>query len=89
MRGAVAAARYGDVAPPELKLAWWCGSTRLPDAGGVLDQDAETWTRINTLGNVYRIASKLNNLRGEDIHRLTDAERVIWRYLVDEGLWHG
>ena len=81
-------ARFGSGSPPPaLKLAFWCGDNRLPSAGGVLDQDGQLWTHMQTMLGVYRISHKIANLKGEAIHTLDGGERRAWRWMIDEGLW--
>lgn len=72
--------------PPELRLVWWCGEARSPEAGGVLDQDYGLQVRMTAAGNVYRVLSRYRGLRGHAIHTLTDPERRMLRYLLDMGL---
>jgi hypothetical protein len=66
---------------------WWCGETRLPDTGGVLDQDAGLWYRMQTLGGFYRLVQRLGRSKGDQIHSLTPSELLTWKYLIREGLW--
>lgn len=63
-----------------------CGDSLLPDAGGVLDQDYGLMYRMRSLQNIYRTVSRLRNLKGKDIHSLTDSERRLLRGLRDLGL---
>lgn len=72
--------------PPELKLAWWCGDTRSPDSGGVLDQDFGLLTRMTAAGNVYRALSRYRSLKGHQIHSLSDSERRLLGGLQRNGL---
>lgn len=81
------AARGEGPAPSDLKLAWWCGDSRLPEAGGVLDQDAGLWGRMQALANVYRTVQKADRAVGREIHKLTPNELKVIRYLRDEELW--
>lgn len=72
--------------PGELKLAWWCGDNLLPEVGGVLDQDYGLMQRMNVLHNVYRTVQRVRGMRGAEIHRLTDGERSIIKWLRDDGM---
>lgn len=73
--------------PPELHLAWLCERFgALPDAGGVLDQDAQTLRRAVIAGNVHRTLARMRGMEGAQIHNLSDSERKIIRALLDEGL---
>ena len=64
--------------PKELVLGWdmehW---QALPDAGGLLDQDAGMMQRIRVLLNVHRVYSRLRNMKGDEIHKLTNSDRRI------------
>jgi len=62
-----------------------CGDNRLPDAGGVLDQDAELMRTVRVARNIYSVVDKLGNMRGAQIHRLTTGERRLIRWLRDGG----
>ena len=79
--------RWGEEPPAPLLLAWWCGESRLPDAGGVLDQDWQTWRQMTAARNVYNVVSRITNLQGEQIHTLNKSERRLWRYLIDNDYW--
>jgi hypothetical protein len=73
--------------PPELRIAWQCERWNcLPDAGGYLDQDFVTVTRMTALSNVYNAVVRIKSLTGKNIHKLTDSERRILRVLKDEGI---
>ena len=72
--------------PPDLLLSFWCGDSRLPDAGGVLDQDYITMQRMASLRNIYNAISRYSNALGEDIHRLSTGERRILRMVLDMGI---
>lgn len=85
---AVDAARHGDAPPPDLKLAWWCERYNcLPDAGGMHDQDYALIYRMNTLNNVYNTAQRVANMKGAEIHKLTQSELRLIAFLRKEGLW--
>lgn len=68
-------------------MAWWCGEARLPEAGGVLDQDAVLWYRMQALSGYYRLVTRLSGLKGDQIHGLTAGERLGWKYLIEEDIW--
>ena len=61
----------------------------MPDNGGYLDQDYFLINRMARLDNVYRVCERVKNAKGDEIHRLTDAERLAIRWLMDNGLWNG
>lgn len=87
IRAAVEAANHGSPPPPELVLAWRCERWQsLPDAGGLLDQDARRMRIMTQLLNVYAVRDKLNNAQGKQIHSLTTSERRLIRWLMDNGL---
>lgn len=73
--------------PPELQLAWMCGEHHLPDAGGIFDQDAKTIYSMRSAENIYRVLTRMRGLKGAEIHRLTDGERVLIRRLREGGYW--
>lgn len=64
--------------PKELVLAWdmerW---TALPDKGGLLDQDAGLMQKSRILLTVHRVVSKLRNMKGDEIHKLTTSDRRV------------
>lgn len=73
--------------PAELKLAWQCKRwNALPEDGNLLGQDYVTMRRMTTLENVYNAVTRIKSLKGKNIHQLTDGERMILRFLMDEGL---
>lgn len=77
----------GGPPPVELSIAWNCNRWNcLPEAGGLLDQDWSLITRMNAAQNVYNVVSKLRNMKGAQIHALTDGDRRILRYLKDIGV---
>ncbi len=79
-----------EVEPPaELKLGWYCGDNHLPDEGGINKQDAGTMFRMRVCQNIYNTLSRYRNMRGEEIHSLTNDERIVLRTLKDNGLWSG
>lgn len=76
--------------PPELTLGWYCEKWKaLPGAGGVLDQEYQVMRRITAMLNIYDAVTRLRGMRGAQIHGLTDNERVIIRYLLDNGMLNG
>ena len=56
----------------------------MPDAGGVHDQDYTLMQRMAALQNVYRAVQRLRSSQGAEIHSLTDSERRVIRYLMDQ-----
>ena len=73
--------------PPDLRLAWDCQRWgALPEAGGVLDQDAGLMDRMAALSNVYNVVDRLRNLQGAQIHNLTTSERRVIKWLRDEDI---
>ena len=64
--------------PKDLVLVWdmerWGA---LPDSGGILDQDAEIMNRSRVLQSVYKTVNRLRNMKGAEIHKLTDGERRV------------
>lgn len=84
---AVEAARSGGPAPAELRLAWMCGESLLPEVGGVLDQDGALMLKMRVLSGIYRLVQKIRAAHGDEIHKLSDNERRTWKYLIDAGIW--
>ena len=78
----------GDELPPApLSLAWQCERWRtLPDDGNLYGQDYQTITQMTACANIYWALSRLRNMRGKQIHDLTEAERKILGQLVKMGL---
>lgn len=73
--------------PVELRLAWMCEKWgTLPDSGGIHEQDYGLLTRMGGLANVYNVVTKWRNYTGENIHRLTDHDRTVLRWLLDAGI---
>ena len=74
-----------DAPPPvELRLAWLCENWKtLPEGGGMMDQDYRTIARMTGLSNVYNVVVKWRNYTGERIHLLTDHDRRMLRWLLD------
>ena len=58
----------------------------MPEQGAYLDQDYFLLARMRALSNVYNVVSKLRNMKGAQIHQLTDSDRKILKMLVDLGL---
>lgn len=73
-------------APPDLVLAWWCSEGRLPEAGGVLDQDYALMKRMTAANNVHRVLSRYRGLTGHQIHNLSNGERKLLGSLQRSGL---
>ena len=70
--------------PPDLLLAFQCQRwNALPDSGGLYEQDFQTLYRMTATLNIYNTVSRVRQLKGKEIHRLTDSERKILRYLMD------
>lgn len=42
---------------------------------------------MQILGNVHATVSRLRNMYGSQIHNLSNAERIMLRYLMDNHLW--
>ena len=74
-----------DAPPPvELRLAWMCEQWKtLPDSGGVHEQDFRLMNRMAGLSSVYNTVTKWRNYTGERIHLLTDHDRRLLRWLLD------
>lgn len=89
IRGAVRAARYGEPAPPPLRLAQMCGAFHLPDAGGVHDQEFATFNAMRTLDNVYSVVQAVMNMKGKQIHQMNMHQRRVVRFLLDLGVYDG
>jgi hypothetical protein len=84
---AAASAAFGDPPPAELRLAWMCEQhNTLPDAGGMFEQDYRTIVLMDRLSNIYRAVKRFQTAKGEQIHSLTDNERLILRRLMDMGI---
>ena len=78
-----------DNAPPpaDLTLSWQCQRWHtLPEAGGMFDQDYRLVYRMTALSNIYDVVTRVRSLKGAEIHRLTDSERLILRRLMDYGI---
>ena len=83
---AVGAAR-GQPPPADLQLAWKCQQWgALPDAGGMNDQDYKRLQGMSVSLNIYNTISYMKNLKGSDIHRLSDSQRRMIRWLLDQGI---
>jgi hypothetical protein len=73
--------------PPELKLSWQCERYHcLPDAGAYLDQDYCLMVRMTAFSNISSVINKWKNVKGKDIHTLTDSDRRVLRALKDMGV---
>ena len=69
-------------------MAWLCEKYHtLPDPGGVNDQDYATMHTMETVSYVYRTITRLRRMYGKQIHDLTESERRLIRYLMDNQLW--
>ena len=51
----------------------------------MLDQDFVTFHRMRILDNIYRTITRMRNLRGAEIHNMTEQERRTVRLLRDGG----
>lgn len=59
----------------------------LPEAGGVYDQDYTTMREMTVSQNTYAAVARLRSLQGAKIHSLSDSERRLLRYLMENQLW--
>ena len=59
----------------------------MPDDGGLFDQDYKLMRQMSGLSGVYNTVTYATNLKGKEIHRLTDSQRRMIRFLMDEGVW--
>ena len=73
--------------PPELITAWdverWHA---LPESGGLYDQDYLLMHRMKVAVNIYNALSGYRNLKGNQIHNMTDSQRRMVGALRKEGL---
>ena len=58
-----------------------------PEGKGLYDEIYQDLHGMSVLDNVYKTIKRLRNMYGNSIHNLTDAERRILRYLLDNKLW--
>ena len=87
MRAVVECATEDAPPPVELRLAWQCERWRtLPDDGNLYRQDFQTMFRMNLTSNIYNAVLRIYSLKGNQIHDLTENERIILRMLMDNGL---
>ena len=78
---------YGESPPADLQLAWKCQKWgALPCGGGMYDQPFVTMQNMTVLSNVYDTVSYMRNLHGDQIHRLTESQRRLIRWLIDQGI---
>jgi len=83
----VEAAEKGTNPTPELRISWLSEKYgALPRAGGILDQDWQLLNKMNVHSNIYNTVARLRGMKGTEIHKLTDAERRLIKYLRDERL---
>ena len=77
-----------DGAPPsELRLDWWCKKWNcLPESGGLFEQDYGLLRRMSICSNIYGTLSRYRNMRGDEIHNLTEEERKLLGTLAKMGL---
>lgn len=72
--------------PPDLELALMCQKwNTLPEAGGMLDQDARTMKRMSGVLAIHNVLKRWRSLTGKNIHQLTEGERRLLRMLKDLG----
>ena len=68
----------GEPPPKELILVWdmerW---STLPESGGLLNQDAYVMHISSALQSIYKALSRLKNMKGDQIHDLSESERKI------------
>lgn len=78
----------GDAPPPSiLTLAWQCERwNTLPDDGNLYAQDYITMYQMTGFLNVYNVIARLKSLKGKAIHSLSDSERKLLKYLMDQGI---
>jgi hypothetical protein len=69
--------------PPMLQLAWWCGTSHLPEPGGLFDQDYRTFYQMMAAKNVHDTVQYSRSLVGKDIEKLTVGQRQTIRYLKE------
>lgn len=70
--------------PPELTLAWKAKKySALPMAGGLFTQPYALLHKMDVFSNVYSIVGRLQNLTGANIHKLSDGERRVIKWLRD------
>ena len=50
-----------------------------------MDQDEKLMNTMRSLDNIYSAVHRYRNLKGDQIHRLTDDERRILKMLIDTG----
>ena len=73
--------------PPELRLYWTCQRySGLPDAGGLLEQDAGLLDRMTTLGAVYEAVEHVRGLKGAEIHNMRPSAGRILMWLEKLGI---
>jgi hypothetical protein len=64
-----------------LRLAWMCGTSHLPEPGGVIDQDYMTMRLMGTARNVHDVVSRTKRLVGDEIHNMPVGDRQTIAYL--------
>jgi len=68
-------------------MAWRCERwNALPDSGGIYDQEYQMLSSMGVLSNIYNTVVRVRNMKGAQIHNLSDGERRILRNLIDEEL---
>jgi len=87
IRAVVESILSGGNPPPELKLARLCRKWEtLPDAGGLYDQDYRTLLLMTAYTNIENTITRVRSLKGKDIHKLTEGERIVLKELMELGL---
>lgn len=86
--GAVVECVLDDAPPPlELRTAWMCKRWNcLPESGGLYEQDYRLIRRMNYTESIYNAVVRIRELKGKNIHQLTENERKILKMLMDNGL---
>lgn len=73
--------------PPIMSLAWQCERwNALPDNGGLYEQEYRTIYLMSATLNIHNTVQRIRQLKGKDIHKLTEPERMILRMLMDNGI---
>jgi len=52
----------------------------------MFEQSYKRLQNMTVLSNVYSTISHMRNLKGEQIHSLTDAQRRLIRWVMDQGI---
>lgn len=54
----------------------------------MLDQDYALITKMHALSNVHSTIQYLRSLEGDQIHNLTESQRRLIKYLLDNGMFN-